>query len=392
MKLLLSQLDKVQALLTSISQSDNKFSNNTLQRLFKQKIGDLIEEGSVHNSALWAAHMTSAITTESLAGMLLSHLHNGNLLSSPLYPQLKQIEIDVIRWIKRHFHQQYGHFVAGGSYANLEALWQAKQQCKTSSRTVYCSSSAHYSISKACQILDLNLVLLPTDDKDRLDISALRSACIEQAPMVIIATLGTSAVGAIDPIESCITLAKSYEAWCHVDAAWGGLACVLTQYQSLFKLLSEVDSVCFDPHKGWGQPKPSSILMYQNKLSYIEQVSYLEQAPEHSLPGTQGGEAFLPLWFMLEINEQSIHQHVSQLFLQAKLFEQALKTKTNWLVLPTDTALVCFQPPENIDLADLVAQQLFSTALFKGKLIYRAVFANAAIDSTALIDKLKAYF
>ena len=353
----------------------------------------LVTEGQLHNQTSWAAHMTAPISPQSLFGQLLSSLHNGNLLSPELYPALAAIEQQVINWLCQLFKQQHGHFTAGGSYGNLEALWQAKL-ANNRSRIVYASTAAHYSINKACQLLDLELRLIPCHDNDKMNADELRSACLAAAPAAIIATAGTPAAGAFDPLDDCILSAHQYQAWCHIDAAWGGYLRLLPEYEQLFgQHLAKADSLCFDPHKAWAQPKPASILLYQRPISPMMPIEadYLQQAPSDSLTGSRGGEAFLPLWFTIaSLGVDALRQQSRLPLIEAQHFAEQLADKTTWPIYTSATGIVCFETQK--DLTELVKLGVLSQAKRAEKSVYRLVFTSTLVRANALITQLQPYF
>lgn len=355
----------------------------------------LLKEGNLHRSDNWAGHMTPETSNISILGQLIAASHNGNLLSPRLYPILSKIEQQTLQYLCQLFNQKYGHFVAGSSYANLEALWQAKLAQPTASRIVYAATSVHFSVAKACQILDLKLRYIATNEHDQLSINALEQACQQQKPLVIIATVGTTAMGAIDPVSECISIAKCYDAWCHIDAAWGGALVLLAEYKSLFEAFSQADSICFDPHKAWQQPKPASVLLYQRPISSMlgADNSYLEQTPLNNLPGSRGGELFLPLWLTLIYSgTDHLRVHTQQRLAQAKLFAECLEMESSWYIYPSHTGIVCFKPNKEIDLSALIDRGVLSQAKVNNVLIYRAVFASSYTEANSLITELKPYF
>ncbi len=362
-------------------------------RILASQVAKLLAEGELHQQSTWAAHMTAVVSPQSLFGQLLSGLHNGNLLSPELYPTLAAIEQQMINWLCRLFSQQYGHFTAGGSYGNLEALWQAKQAI-SSSRIVYASHAAHYSINKACQILELDLRSIPCNDNDQMDIATLRSACLADVPMAIVATAGTPSAGSFDAIDDCILVAQQHQAWCHIDAAWGGSLRLLPEYQSLFgQHFAKADSICFDPHKAWGQPKPASILLYQRPMPSMMSMEpdYLQQSPTIGFAGSRGGEAFLPLWYTVSsLGTKVLQQLCREPLDQAKQFSQQLCDNTTWPNYLSPAGIVCFETTQ--DLSKLVALGMLSQAKRADRAVYRVVFTSTLVRADALITQLQPYF
>lgn len=365
---------------------------NNLDIIAKQ-VQVLLFEGKIHQNTDWAAHMTASISSDSLIGQILSSLHNGNLLSPELYPILNTIKQQTLDWLCQLFDQQHGHFTSGASYGNLEALWQAKQH-NPSRSIVYAAHTAHYSIDKACQILGLKLHRIPTDSEDKMALTPLRLACDINAPLAIIASAGTSSIGIFDPIDGCIKIAREFQAWCHIDAAWGGHLKLLPEYRALFgQQFAQADSLCFDPHKAWGQPKPASVLLYQQAACPMMSIEadYLQQQPDNILPGSQGGEVFLPLWFTLVSSGIDTLRHNSRHALeQAGLFATLLTQYTNWPIFTSPSGIICFETDQNLEV--LIQQGILSTAKRNQKSVYRTVFTANTTMATAIIEKLRPYF
>lgn len=358
-------------------------------------IQQLIIEGELHHQKTWAAHMTPAIDEAALLGQLLAGIHNGNLLSSELYPQLAEIEQQLLDWFCVLFKQPFAHFNHGSSYGNLNALWQAREHAKNTSNIVYGSQAAHYSISKACNILGLDFQAIPTDELGRLEPNTLRKACQLVPPIAIVVTAGTSSCGAIDPITSCVEIAKEFNSWLHIDAAWGGALILSKSHQHHLSGIEHANSVCFDPHKAFGQPKPCSVLLYQQPLtsSLDTEVDYLTQIPKQTVGGSYGGELFLPLWCSLILSgERTLSTRIDQRLEQAEAFYLTLNQYSNWWLLNSSTGIICFRPPAEIDLTTLVNNGLISTAKINGQEVYRAVFASHSTQAKAIITELQPFF
>jgi len=357
-----------------------------------EQIEMLLSEGSLHDSSVWAGHMNPSIDSSALLGQLLARSHNGNLLSPELYPQLLAIEKQLIGWFCELFGQHDGHFTHGSSYANLEALWQARDSAQHSSKIVYGSEAAHYSIIKACQILGLEFQAIPTNEQGQLDCQSLYQACHSQQPIAIVATAGTTASGAMDPIERCIEIADEFNCWCHVDAAWGG-ALILLPEQDYLLGIDRADSICFDPHKALGQPRPCSIILYQQAISLMTDIDidYLSSPPKKTLSGSYGGELFLPLWSSLLDGDLLLTQLEHRLN-QAGEFYRALKQQTDWQLFLSPSGIVCFKTVVNSDLSSLEKRGILSRSKIKGEDVWRVVFASHKTSSARLIEALSPYF
>jgi aromatic-L-amino-acid/L-tryptophan decarboxylase len=121
----------------------------------------------------------------------------------------------------------------------------------------YASEEAHSSVEKAIRIAGLgrrSLRLIPTDDGFALRPGALAAAIREdrdagRVPAGVVATLGTTGVGASDPLRGVGEICREQRLYLHVDAAWAGSALLLEEQRSLIDGAEHIDSFVFNPHK-----------------------------------------------------------------------------------------------------------------------------------------------
>ena len=349
---------------------------------------DLLVEADHFVPADKAAHMTPDLAPYSLLGLQLAALHQGNLLSAELYPELRQAELDTLNWLKQSFSLPYAHFSHGGSENNLQALWQARDRHEGKRQTVFASRARHYSVDKACRILGLKLQLIATDSQDRMDVKALEAACKKQAPLAIIVTAGTSAAGATDPLQSVSTMAVQYHSWLHIDAAWGGASLMLPEQRALLTSLKQVDSLCFDPHKSLFQPRPCSVYLSRYALEQGYQTDYLDSAPSGRLTGSYGAELFLPLWLNLKVlGEAWFFKQTRARLHQAQRFSSMLEQQ-NIKIWNGGSGIVCFEA-EDDELDKLVIDGTLSRAKINEQAVYRTVFAGSRTTAEALFRALR---
>ncbi len=159
-------------------------------------------------------------------------------------------------------------FTTGGAEANHTALALALARAiptyvsdglagSAVRPTVYVSSEAHGSIVKAAQVTGLGrdaVRVVAVDRGCRMNPRALRQRIADdrasgRTPAMIVATMGTTSAGAIDPIEALAAVAREEGAWLHVDAAWGGIAALSPATRSLVHGIAEADSLTWDAHK-----------------------------------------------------------------------------------------------------------------------------------------------
>jgi glutamate/tyrosine decarboxylase-like PLP-dependent enzyme len=375
-------------------------ANRILEQLFAGAAADipllpassqaLLREAEHQRRADQAAHMKAHLAPYSLLGMQLAGLHQGNLLSAALYPQLQQAETDTLDWLKSLFELPHAQFSHGGSYNNLQALWQARDRDSLHRRTVYASQASHYSIAKACRILGLELQLIETDDREQLLVDKLAEACTAKPPLAVVLTAGTPVSGGWDPLDEALHLARQAGSWVHIDAAWGGALWMLDA-GSLQAVSEQADSLGFDPHKALFQPRPCSVYFSRHDLSKTENTAYLSDAPTDRLAGSHGAELFLPLWLNLQmLGESWFITQTRQRLAQADRFSRLMSQLTDGWVVNNGSGIVCFSAPAG-DLQTLIDDGVLSCARLNDQDIYRTVFTSDCTQADALIARLRPF-
>ncbi|MBI4635947.1 MAG: aspartate aminotransferase family protein [Candidatus Rokubacteria bacterium] len=123
--------------------------------------------------------------------------------------------------------------------------------------TVYCSTETHSSTEKDVKVAGLgrrNLRKVAVDDAFAMRADALEAAIREDLaagarPICVVATLGTTGVGAMDPLRALGQVCRRHGVWLHVDAAWAGSALVLPEHRGMLDGIELVDSFVVNPHK-----------------------------------------------------------------------------------------------------------------------------------------------
>ena len=122
---------------------------------------------------------------------------------------------------------------------------------------VYTSEEAHSSIEKGAKIAGFgkdNIRFIPTDNKFSMCANTLRKEIQSDldkgfVPTCVVASIGTTGVGAVDPIKKIATLCKEFDIFLHIDAAWAGAAMILPEHRSMADGIELADSIVINPHK-----------------------------------------------------------------------------------------------------------------------------------------------
>lgn len=213
-------------------------------------------------------------------------------------PGAVRMENMLIRWTAELFgypSTASGNLASGGSIANLMAIVTARDAKKINSSNltssvIYCTSHVHHCIDKAIRIAGLSECIvrpIAMDSKYRMDVEALnKQISLDKTaglnPFLLIASAGTTDVGAVDPLDRLGDIAKRENLWYHIDAAYGGFFILTETAKNKFKGIEKSDSLVADPHKGLFLPYGLGIVLIKNKTflqnSHYYMANYMQDA------------------------------------------------------------------------------------------------------------------
>jgi len=200
-----------------------------------------------------------------------------------------------------------GHLCGGGTMANLEALWVAGQIHP--GKKILANEQAHYTHRRISGVLQIGFESVRCDERGKMDLTALESRAKKGDVGTVVATLGTTATGSVDPLAEILVLSKRHGFRVHVDTAYGGyfkLAANLADpAKSAFDKIGEADSIVIDPHKHGLQPygcgcvlfrDPAVGKLYKHESPYTYFSSTDLHLGEISLECSRPGAAAAALW------------------------------------------------------------------------------------------------
>ena len=118
------------------------------------------------------------------------------------------------------WREHLGHLTGGGTMANLEALWVAGSL--NPGKKIVASAQSHYTHQRISSVLQLPFAKVATEARGRMDPAALEEMLKEGDVGCVVATLGTTATGSVDPLPEILALRERYGFRVHIDAAYGG--------------------------------------------------------------------------------------------------------------------------------------------------------------------------
>lgn len=200
-----------------------------------------------------------------------------------------------------------GHLCGGGTMANLEALWVAGQL--RPGKKILASEQAHYTHSRISSVLQLTFEKVASDRLGRMDLDALAKRVARGDVGTVVATMGTTATGSVDPLPEILRLREKLGFRVHADAAYGGYFALASNLgenaAASFARIGEVDSIVIDPHKHGQQPYGCGCVLFRDPAvgslyKHDSPYTYFSSAELHlgeiSLECSRPGAAAAALW------------------------------------------------------------------------------------------------
>jgi glutamate/tyrosine decarboxylase-like PLP-dependent enzyme len=212
------------------------------------------------------------------------------------------------------FSEHLGHLTSSGTIANLEALFVARQIHP--GKAVAHSADAHYTHGRMCHLLGVEAVAVPTAADGTMDLQALEETLRGGRVGTVVATPGTTGLGAVDAVHEIVPLCRRYGARVHADAAYGGFFRLIADdtaegvAAAPYAAIAECDSVVIDPHKHGLQPygcgavlfrDPGVARHYLHDSPYTYFTSDEMHLGEISLECSRPGAAAAALWLTLQL-------------------------------------------------------------------------------------------
>jgi tyrosine decarboxylase / aspartate 1-decarboxylase len=200
-----------------------------------------------------------------------------------------------------------GHLCGGGTMANLEALWVAREL--RPGAVVLASSQAHYTHSRISAVLGIPFEAVECDRLGRIGLDALAARLSRGGVGTIVATMGTTATGSVDPLPEILALSRRHGARVHADAAYGGYFTLAGNLAAparrAFDAIGEADSIVIDPHKHGLQPYGCGCVLFRDPAvgrfyKHDSPYTYFSSAELHlgeiSLECSRPGASAVALW------------------------------------------------------------------------------------------------
>ncbi len=395
---------------------------------------DLLVRGSMNTANPgFIGHMDSMPTTISMLGELVTASLNNNMFTLEMSPSFSRLEHRLLREFSKLFglgESSGGVLTGAGGIANLEALTVARNVAFDARErgivgldrhpVLFASDVAHMSLQKAAMILGLGsdaVIPVDTDAESRMIPRILRDR-IEQAryaglaPFAVVATVGTTTTGNIDPLLEIAQIAQATELWFHVDAAYGGAAIFSETERERLNGIEWADSITFNPQKWLYVTKTCAMALFRDysvldrafriSASYTRAAEGFINLGEIGVQGTRHADV-LKLWLALQhIGRRGFGELVDHGYrLAARLSEEVERRPYLELASHPETNIVCFRgcpgwisPDEwddwNSELQETLLREagiFVSLPLYRSARWLRVILLNPYTDD-AVLDRM----
>jgi len=338
-----------------------------------------------------------------------------------LAPSATEIELALIRWFAEQVGlpaSAGGLMVSGGAMANFVALkaardvkapWDVRNQGVSAGPPLrlYASDEVHVVTDRAADMLGLGIDAVrkvPVDGAYRVRTDLLGEAIEEDRaagfhPMAVVASAGTVATGAIDPLDQIADLCEGLGLWFHVDAAYGGPAVLAEDLRLQFVGIERADSIAFDPHKWLYTPHSGGCVLVRDSsvlvMSFAAPAAYVYEDKELSGHGidlgmmgpqfSRGFQAFKVWVSLLAHGRKAYARRIAHDAELARYMGARVEARPEFeLATPVSLSICCFRyvPPglgESSD-RDEYLNQLNQRLMTEIQLDGRAFLSNAVLD------------
>ncbi len=330
----------------------------------------------------YAAQMLKPPHAVAVAAYLATMILNPNNHSQDASRATTPMEREVLRELVAMFEfpeESLGHLTWSGTTANLEALWVGREV--NPGKAIAHSADAHYTHSRMAEVLNVDSIAIAVDSHGRMSLSDLEEKLKTGRIGTIVATLGTTGLGAVDPLADIIALAKQYEVRVHVDTAYGGFFKLIQDELAAetarhYAAIKDADSIVVDPHKHGLQPYGCGAVLFKDVsvgrfYKHDSPYTYFTSADLHfgeiQLETSRAGASAAAFWAttrVFPLNRDGL----------GEILAAGYRAAQNWWQLLSDSEIL--QPYQKPEL-DIIAYLPRATSMSEIDRLSQAIFMQA---------------
>ena len=189
--------------------------------------------------------------------------NNHALDGGPPTSEMEKEAMDALAEMVGYETPYLGHLTSGGTIANLEALFVAREIHPE--KAIAASSNAHYTHRRMCRVLNADFIEIPADSKGNTDWDYLMDHLDKIGTVVV--TMGSTGLGDVEPLADLLPDLQSHGVRIHLDAAYGGFFKIIgseLESSAHWGKMADADSIVIDPHKHGLQPYGCGSIMFRD--------------------------------------------------------------------------------------------------------------------------------
>jgi L-2,4-diaminobutyrate decarboxylase len=339
----------------------------------------IAESNHLHDPRYVGHQVTSPLPLAALCELVSALLNNGMAVFE-MGPAATAMERAVVRWMAGALGMGAGAdglLTSGGSVGNLTALLAMRQACSGFDAwregaaggpplCVLLSEQTHYCSGRALRIMGLGdggVGRVPVDERFRMRAEALPAALAAaersgRRVVAVVASAGSTATGAFDPLDAIADFCAAHGLWLHVDGAHGASLALSAAHRERLRGIDRADSVVWDAHKMLLMPALSTAVLFRDgRRSYgafAQEASFLfaGQRPEDEWYNVAGRTLectkrmmSLALYTTLSVYGPGLlGEYVAQTIELARAFADRLAAAADFqLAVVPECNIVCFR-------------------------------------------------
>jgi len=260
-----------------------------------------IEQSTRLHAPRFLGHQVATpLPAAALCDLVSSFLNNGMAVFE-MGPASSAMERAVLSWLAQKAglpSRSGGILTSGGSLGNLTALLAARQShagfdvwrrglARGPALCVFVAETAHYSVARAARIIGLGddgVIGVAVDEKLKMRTDALVEAIADarkrkRTPLAVVASAGSTAGGAFDPIHEVADICEKENLWLHVDGAHGASLLLSEKHQGKLTGIERADSIVWDMHKMMMMPALCTAVLFKDAkkgaAAFAQEAGYL---------------------------------------------------------------------------------------------------------------------
>ncbi len=367
------------------------------------------------NHPRFMAYFPSSGTPPGVLGEMLSATLNTNAIVWKSSPANTELEGVTLGWLRQWLglpQEFFGIVHDTASMAAVHAIAAAREMADPEIRTkggirgltLYASEHAHSSIEKGAIAVGIgqeNVRKIAADGEFRMRTDLLEAAIradrrAGRKPFCVVATVGTTSAGSVDPVAEIAAIAEKHNLWMHIDAAYAGAAAILPERRWILEGAERAHSLATNPHKWLLTPSDLSAFFTRRpdllRRAFTLVPEYLKTSHDGVATNLMDyslamGRRFrsLKLWFVLRYyGREGVSEFLRRDIGFGQRVARAVAADARFeLIAPVHFSLVCFRykgtDDENRELLERVnstGKAFLSHTVLDGRFVIRFSIGN----------------